>query len=140
MKQSDARLTHLSVLLAGISGFVYGGLLYFGASEDEYGIVVHPWVPFFQALHVVTVPLFVLALGMIWNYHIVAKLRSLAKVRRRSGITLVSQAIPMIVSGYALQVSVDEFWRLIWMWAHIVTSSFFSIVFVVHLLVRIKRI
>lgn len=138
MRKGEARITHLSVLLASVSGFAYGTLLYFGETEDEFGPVAHSWVPTLHTAHVVTVPLFVFALGMLWQHHIVHKLRSGAKARRRTGVVLLSQAIPMVATGYLLQVSIDDAWRTAWIWAHVTTSILFSIVFVVHLLVRIR--
>ncbi|MCK5941767.1 MAG: hypothetical protein KAI24_07360 [Planctomycetes bacterium] len=136
MKRADARFTHASVALAAGTGLLYGGLLYFGEVEDEFGPVQHAWVPTSQALHVVTAPLFVFALGLIWHYHVVQKLRSGARPRRRTGIALLSQALPMIASGYLLQVSVDELWRQIWVVAHVATSLLFVVAFVAHLLAR----
>jgi hypothetical protein len=137
VRKVEARITHLAVLLAAASGFVYGALLYFGETEDDFGPVAHPWGPTLQALHVVVVPLFVFALGMLWQHHIVHKLRSGAKARRTTGLILLSQAIPMIATGYLLQVAVDDVWRDTWIWAHVITSTLFSLVFVVHLLVRV---
>lgn len=138
MRKSEARITHLSVLLAAVSGFVYGALRYFGETEDEFGPVAHSWLPTLHTAHVVTVPLFVFALGMLWQHHIVHKLRSGAKARRTTGVILLSQAIPMIATGYLLQVTIDEVWRETWIWAHGITSTLFSLVFVVHLLVRVR--
>lgn len=139
MKKSEARFTHLSVLLAAVSGFVYGGLLYFGEVEDEFGPVAHPWVPTMHTAHVLVVPLFLMALGLIWQHHIVHKLRTGAKARRTTGILLLSQAFPMIASGYLIQVTVEEFWRAVWIWTHGITSSLFAILFVLHLMVRVRR-
>jgi len=136
VRRSEARFTHLSVLLAVTTGFAYGALLYFGESEDEFGMVAHPWSPTMHLLHVVTVPLFVFALGMLWQHHIVAKLRSGQRSRRRTGVLLLSQALPMIISGYLLQVAVDESWRILWQYTHVISSILFTIVFPVHLLVR----
>ncbi|MDA7936731.1 hypothetical protein N9B90_02210 [bacterium] len=136
MRRGDKRAVYLTAALATFSGFGYGYLLYFGEIEDEFGAVAHPWTSPLQAIHVLTVPLFVFAMGLIWRTHIFQKLVSGARPRRRSGIALLSQAIPMIVTGYLLQVAVDEAWRTAWIWSHVVTSIAFSVAFVLHLLVR----
>ena len=138
MKRGDARAVYLSSGLVTLSGVGYGYLLYFGQQEDEFGLSTHPWQPALQWSHVVVAPLFVFALGMIWNYHIVQKLASGARPRRRTGILLLSQTLPMIVSGYLLQVAVDEWWEDFWTWSHIVTSLWFCAAFGAHLLVRAK--
>ena len=139
MKRSDKLVTHLSVACVGCTGVVYGVLRYFGSAEDEFGPVQHPLVPTLQWLHVVTAPLFVFALGLIWRCHVVQKLRSGAPQRRRTGLLLLSQALPMTVTGYLLQVSVDEGWRELWVWAHVGTSSLFCAAFAAHLAARVRR-
>ena len=108
MKRSDKLVTHFSVACVGCTGVVYGVLRYFGSAEDEFGPVQHPLVPTLQWLHVVTAPLFVFALGLIWHGHVVQKLRSGAPQRRRTGLLLLSQALPMTATGYLLQVSVEQ--------------------------------
>jgi len=138
VKRGDARAVYLSSGLVALSGVVYGYLLYFGEFEDEFGPVSHPWSPALQTSHVVVAPLFVFALGMIWNYHIVQKLASGARPRRRTGILLLSQTLPMIASGYLLQVSVDPWWRDVWIWSHVVTSLLFCVALIGHLLARAK--
>jgi len=139
VKRADKVLTHLSVAGAAGTGLLYGYLLYFGETEDEFGPVQHAWVPSLQGLHVLLVPLFVFALGLIWHYHVVQKLKSGARPRRRTGIALLSQALPMILTGYLLQVAVDEWWRELWIWSHLVTSVLFCVAFVAHLLARATK-
>jgi hypothetical protein len=83
------------------------------------------------------VPLFVFALGLLWPTHILPKLRSGARARRRSGICVMALALPMIASGYAVQVSVAAEWRTAWAWVHGTSSVLFTLVFGMHILVRI---
>ena len=52
------------------------------------------------------------------------------------GIVLFALAPPMIVSGYALQVTVDETWKLAWVWTHVASSLLWIVVYVVHQLSR----
>ena len=136
MKRSDRLATYTAVVLATGGGLLYGWALYFGATEDEFGPVQHPWVPTLQSLHVLTVPVFVFALGLIWHSHILARLRG--RARRRTGVLLLAQAIPMVVSGYALQVAVAAAWREAWLWAHLVTSGLFCVAFVAHLVAGLR--
>ena len=105
----------------------------FAEPTDEFALVNHPWQPALHLLHVVTVPLFVFALGLLWPTHIAPKLCSRATARRRSGIGLMALAVPMIASGYAVQVSVAVEWRTAWAWAHGVTSVLFLLLFLAHL-------
>ena len=138
MRRSDRRAVYFTTALATLSGLAYGYLLYFGEIEDEFGPVAHPWTAPLQTTHVLTVPLFVFALGLIWRTHIFQKLVSGARPRRRTGIMLLSQTLLMILSGYFLQVCVDVWWRDAWIYTHIVTSLAFIVSFFAHLVVRAK--
>lgn len=133
MRRADKLLTYAAVATVGGSGVVYAWLLYFGETEDEFGPVQHAWTPDLQAAHVVTAPLFAFALGLIWRYHVVQKLRSGAPQRRRTGLVVATQSLPMIATGYLLQVSVDETWRALWTWSHVGTSLLFLAGFAAHL-------
>jgi hypothetical protein len=136
VRRSEARITRGSVWCVALTGFAYGGLLYFGETEDEFGPVAHPWLPAMHTLHVLLVPWFVFAFGMLWQNHIIAKLRSAAHARRKTGIVLLPLTITMIATGYLVQVSVDETWRCAWQWGHGVSSVLFVIVFGLHLMAR----
>ena len=139
MRRGDKRAIYATAGIATITGLGYGYLLYFGEIEDEFGPVAHPWTASLQAAHVLTAPLFVFALGLIWRTHILQKLISGALPRRRTGIALLSQALMMIASGYCLQVCVDDWWRDAWIWTHVATSLAFCALFVAHLLARAPR-
>lgn len=135
MRPIEKRSTWLAVACVVVTGFGYAWLLYFGEGEDEFGPVAHPWLGSLQMWHVVTAPLFVFALGVLWPQHIWHKLKAGLKPRRKTGILLLSQALPMTASGYLLQVSVDDAWRQVWTVIHVAASIGFTVVFGVHLLV-----
>ena len=51
-----------------------------------------------------------------------------------NGITLAALFVPMVVSGYALQVSVEERWRDVWIGLHLATALIWRLMAAVHLL------
>ena len=56
------------------------------------------------------------------------------------GIASALLAIPMIVSGYLLQVAVEPVWRTSWIWVHGISSGFWLLAFLAHLpLFRYRR-
>jgi len=122
---------------------VYGVMIYFMEPVDEFAIVNHPWQPLFLHAHILTAPLLVFGFGFIWYDHAWAFFRSDQKEGRRSGSSLLGLAVPMILSGYAIQVSVTESWRGVWVWVHVVTASVWVIGYLVHvtshILARRKR-
>lgn len=104
------------------TGLAYGWACYFAESDDPFSIVNHPWQPHLQHLHVLAAPLLVFVTGMLWPGHIGPLLRSAWNDPLRSGVVLGSSFLPMVLSGYLLQVTVDETWLRAWRWTHIAAS------------------
>ena len=140
MSRGAAWYLHLSTLLVGGGGLVYGWMRYFAEPTDEFAIVNHPWQPAMHALHVLAAPLLVFGCGLLWRDHVWARVRSGAPARRRSGLLLFSLVFLMIASGYLLQTAVDEAWRSAWMWIHGVSSTLWLASYVAHLFVRRPRL
>lgn len=122
MTTAQSYFVHLSNLLVGGTGLVYGWMRYFAEPEDEFAIVNHPLQPDLQHWHILTAPLLIFAIGMIWSPHVWKHYRRGTKGGRRTGITLGLTLFPMIFSGYALQVSESQSWTTWWMWLHLATS------------------
>ena len=83
-------------------------------------------------LTVVTVGLLVFAIGLIWSSHVVAKLRN-GRKGRATGLLLSGIVGPMVVSGYAIQVSVADGWRTAWIAIHLVTSLVWILALALHI-------
>lgn len=132
MSRSAAWSVHGSVALAGATGLVYGWMRYLAEPVDEWAIVNHPWEPNMKALHILLVPLLVFACGLLWRTHVWGRIQAGYPHRRRTGILLALLLAPMVVSGYALQVAVDESWRLAWIWLHGVTGCLWVLGYLVH--------
>ncbi len=139
MTRGQARFLHLGTLLVGGTGLVYGWMRYFVPPADEFSIIGHPWQPHLQHAHILVAPLLVFGCGVVWSGHIWTKIRAGARARRLTGWTLTGLLVPMILSGYALQVSVDESWRTFWIWMHVATSVGWLLLYLVHQL-RPKRV
>jgi hypothetical protein len=130
---------HLSTLLVGGTGLVYAWMVYLAQPADPYSVVRHPWQPTLQHLHVLVAPLLVFVSGLIWRRHIWGSWRLGIRARRRSGVSLALSLIPMIVSGYLVQVTVEESWRNVWSWVHLATSLLWLCGYLVHQLLALKR-
>jgi len=122
---------HLANLAVSGTGLVYAWMRYLAEPADEWAVVNHSWQPYLQHLHVLSAPLLVFAVGLIWSAHVVGKTKN-GPTNRVAGIGLTALFLPMAASGYLLQVSVDPGWRTTWMWVHIVSSLLWITAFVVH--------
>ncbi|QDU66443.1 hypothetical protein [Engelhardtia mirabilis] len=132
MTRGEAWTTHLGTVVVGASGLVYAWMLYFAEPVDEFAIVNHPWQPHLLHLHVLSAPILVLAAGLLWVRHVWGRLRSGYPHRRATGVTLAAAVFPMIASGYLLQVTVEERWRSIWIWTHLVASALWLPAYLIH--------
>lgn len=123
---------HLSALLTGITGLLYGGLRYYGQHPGEFGVEAHPLQATLQHLHVLAAPLLVFTLGMLVRGHVVPMWRNGRPGGRASGVFLALILAPMALSGYAVQVAVEPQWRLALAWVHGITSLLFLLAYGVH--------
>lgn len=131
-------LLHGSNILVGGTGLLYGWMLYFLEPQDAFTVVNHPAQPTVQHLHVLTAPLLVFAVGVLWKEHAWKHVREGKRRRRKSGLFLIGIVAPMVVSGYLLQVSVDPLGRKIWMVVHVATSLIWILASLIHLRARFK--
>lgn len=134
MTRFNAWVVHLANVLVGGTGLVYAVMLYALEPSDPFSVVNHPWQPTVQHLHVWTAPVLVFAIGLIWQTHIWKHWRRGIVERRNTGVSMMAIALPMVMSGYLLQTTVSEIWREIFLWMHLVTSGWWLVAFVVHLL------
>lgn len=132
MSRQAAWFVHLSVVVAGLTGIVYGWMRYLLEPQDEWSIVNHPWEPDLKSLHIVGVPLLVFGCGLLWRHHVWARIRSGFEPRRLTGILLALLLLPMVFSGYALQVVTNEGWREFWVWSHGISSCLWVLVYLIH--------
>jgi hypothetical protein len=121
----ERRLNHVATLLVGISGIAYAAFKWLlpPPQDDPFAVVNHPLQPHALTLHVLAAPLGVLAVGMLLRGHVLPRLQSPAFRRsRRTGILLAATCVPMIASGYLLQVTTSEGLRRAWLVTHLVTG------------------
>jgi len=133
MSPFERACLHASAALAALTGMLYGWLRYFGVRAGEFGPEAHPWQGVAQHLHVLVVPLLVFALGGLFRGHFLPMWRSGKLSGRLTGSFLVLGLAPMILAGYAAQVSVDPVWRSAFAWIHGISSLAFLAGFVAHL-------
>ena len=133
MTRAEAWLHHAANLLVGGSGLVYGWMLYCIPEDlESYSNTNHPLQPEAHGLHVLSAPLIVLAIGMIWRAHVWRRFQSDYQPRRRTGTSLMLLCLPMVASGYLLQVTAHETWHSVWVWIHGVSSCLWILTYLVH--------
>lgn len=136
MNKGQVLWLHLSLGITAVTGIVFAVMKYFLRSADEFAVVNHPAQPYMLSTHVVVAPLALFILGWTFSNHMLPKKRFGDETGRRSGTSAMWLIVPMALSGYLLQVSVNETLRQAMAIAHWVSSGLFVIAYVVHLLKR----
>lgn len=130
--------TNLSTLLVGLSGLVYAAMKYLMTSADPFSVVNHPLQPWLLDVHVLSGPVMIFAVGWIARDHILAKIRARngnGSRGRGTGLLAVVCLLPMVATGYLIQVFTDETARAVCVWTHLITGSLYLLVFVAHVVV-----
>jgi hypothetical protein len=129
-------LHRASTAAVGGSGLVYLWMKYgMDPPEDPFRAVNHPWQPHVLHLHVLASPVLLLLIGAILRDHVVGRLRNPHRRRGRlsgSGVALL--LIPLVASGYLLQVTTAESARRLLAGVHLVTGCGWLLAFVAHLI------
>ena len=104
-------------------------------------MVGHPWQPLMLDLHVLVSPFLVLILGIAFSSHILSKIRSNFPANRLSGWSMVICFLPMVLSGYLLQVLTNPIALQISLVIHLMTGGIFAVCYVIHQVInfRIQR-
>lgn len=145
MKRWEIRLQHAANCLTIGTGLAYAIFKYLPpAAADPYSRAQHPWEPAAHDLHVLAVPALVYACGVIWRSHISPQWTgqrspTLGQGKKYSGLALLASLAPMIASGYALQVTVEDGWRRAWVVSHCVASATWTLGYVAHWLARARK-
>ena len=128
--------TTLAVSMTGL-GFTWAK--YFAESDDPWAVVNHPLEPWLLKLHVISAPLFVFAVGLVTMRHILPHLMSGTPEGRRTGLVMVWTSVPMVATGYLLQVIAVPDWLLPLAIGHIVVGILFLFGFLLHRVRRANR-
>lgn len=139
MSRFERWLLGAANLLVGGTGVVYAVMRYLLESSDPYAVVNHPWQPFVRDLHILLAPVLVFVVGLVWHRHVWAGWRSRLPARRPSGLVLGMMLLPMVVSGYLIQVAVEDAWRLVWVTVHCASSALWLVAYGGHWLGSMVR-
>lgn len=122
----------VSSALVFITGMVYLWMKYWLPAPDAFSVIHHPLQPLVLKLHIVTAPLLVFALGSIALRHVWRHYTSRTRQGRFSGVGTAVIIVPMVLTGYLIQVITGETTLRAIVLAHIVTGVAFGLALMVH--------
>ncbi|HXI04147.1 MAG TPA: hypothetical protein VNI57_13310 [Candidatus Saccharimonadales bacterium] len=134
MKRLDRILMHGGTLATGLTGLAYAWIRYFMTNDDPFSAYNHPLQPWVLAAHVLAAPVLVFAVGAIFRDHVSSKLRGGAGTPlRRGGVATLVLVIPLILSGYLIQVVAAEGLRSASAWLHTGLGLAYLLFYALHL-------
>jgi hypothetical protein len=136
MTRTQSIYLQACVVLTATTGIVFAWMKYRMKSADPFAVVNHPMQPLMLATHVVIAPLLIFAFGWIFNDHIWAKFRTPAAPQRGSGIWSMAAIVPMVLSGYFLQIATADATRHAMTVAHWISSALFVVAYAIHLITK----
>lgn len=132
--RTEKALLLAASLLTGATGLVFAWMKHVMRGDDPYAVVNHPWQPHVLALHVLAAPLLLFAFGLIARDHIVGRWRDpRARRGRRTGMLAAGILLPMIASGYLIQVLTSRSWRSWLGWLHLGAGVVYLLLLAGHL-------
>lgn len=135
MTALEKMLVNLSTIIVAVSGVVYGWMKYMMTSEDPFAVVNHPLQPWALDVHLLASPALIFGLGLIVQDHIVAQLqKGPRRPGRATGLLALACLLPMIATGYLIQVMVDETARRVCVGVHLATGLTYLAAFLAHLI------
>jgi hypothetical protein len=140
MSRAQTWYLHVTFALVTITGAGFAWMKYLLVTDDPFALANHPLQPHMLKLHILFAPLLVFGLGLIFSSHIASNARGGRGERRgRSGMTAIVAAVPMIASGYLLQVFTNESLLRATAISHWVTTGLFIAMYLGHQFVAIRR-
>ena len=135
MKRWERWTFNALVLAVAATGLAYLWMKYVLHTDDPFAVVNHPWQSAMFDLHLIASPALVLMFGIIFNSHVMKKLRATRLPNRRSGYVSLGTFAAMVISGYLLQVSATEAWMRALVVLHVASGTLFAGVYGAHLVI-----
>jgi uncharacterized membrane protein YidH (DUF202 family) len=133
MARWEAWVIRLGFGLVSASGILFGVMKYFLANPDPDSRVGHPWQPGVLAAHVLAAPAAVFAMGLLLRGHALPRIRRGERTGRATGLTLIAIGLPLVLSGYLVQVFTGEGARKATGWIHAAVGVVFALAFALHM-------
>jgi len=136
MKRGAAALNHLACACVGLSGLAYGVMKYFMTGSDPDSRAGPAWQQPMLKVHLLTAPLLIFALGLVFSGHALARLRAGEDPGRSSGAGLLALAAPLVLTGPLIQVLTGDAARRWTGWIHAALGVVYVLAYAAHLLKR----
>ncbi len=132
MKRWEAWWNHAALAAVALTGIAYGVVRYFMHSPDPDSALGHPWQPFLLKAHIVLAPFAVFGVGLLLRRHALARRRSGEINGRRTGNSMLWLFLPLVLTGYLVQVITAREAARVMGWGHAILGVFFVTGYALH--------
>ncbi|HTY42684.1 MAG TPA: hypothetical protein VMH79_12490 [Thermoanaerobaculia bacterium] len=132
MKRWEAWWNHAALAAISLTGLAYGVFKYWIPSPDPDSRAGHPLQPGLMKAHLLVAPFAVLGIGLLLRRHALARLERGEQSGRQSGLTMLWIFLPLVLTGYLLQVFVAPGAVHVTGWIHAGLGLVFALGYVFH--------
>ena len=132
MRRWEAWWNHAALAAVSLTGLIYGVLKYFVPASDPDSRVGHPWLPAVMKAHILVAPFAVFGVGLLLRRHVLARIRSGELNGRRTGTAMMWLFLPLVLTGYLVQVLVEGAAVRAAGWSHAALGAVFLLGYAVH--------
>ncbi len=139
MTRLEKIFLHGGTLATGVTGLAYAAFKHLMTSDDPFTAYNHPLQPWMLTLHVLGAPVLVFGVGIIFKDHVLGKMKNGAPpAARRGGLWTLALVVPLILTGYLVQVLASGDFRNLSSWIHLGLGIAFLVFYGIHLAGAIK--
>ncbi len=132
MKRWEAWWNHAALAAVSLTGVVYGVFKYFVPGLDPDSRVGHPWQLALLKAHILVAPFAVFGVGLLVRRHALRRLRIGEVNGRRTGSVMLWLFLPLVLTGYLIQVIVSGGLARGAGWSHAVLGVAFILGYAAH--------
>jgi uncharacterized membrane protein YeiB len=122
-----------------MTGAVLAWMKHVLVPEDPWAVIHHPLQPLVLKLHIIVAPLLVFVLGMVATRHVWSRYHAKETRGRRTGLVTAALIVPMILSGYLIQVFTSELLLQVTIVIHIAAGSLYVAGLALHMVLARQR-
>ena len=110
-----------------VTGVVYWWMKDMMTPVEPWAVINHPLQPWVLKAHILIAPLLVFSVGLITTRHIWQHFRSRVRKARKTGLIAALTLIPLVATGYLIQVVTAETLVRLLGWAHLGLGIVYSL-------------
>lgn len=128
LKTWQSRLFWVTFFLTAVTGINLIFFRDFIPTGDSDTTLLQPYIK----IHILAAAAMLFSLGVVFTRHALPYIKTGKSPGKKTGITLLSLSLPVVLSGYLLQIVYTPAWQAGSWWVHSITGIVFILLFFIH--------